>query len=778
MILKMQEITVYNKDGDVLNYLTQWDKNVVIQLKDANLSKATYVHFFNCNSKEGMIMAATYKDGILSTQVPNDILTEPHTITGYVWVDEDPDDINYESDEHKSVYCFRIMVRKHPKPLNQIYEDQKEFITFDKILSDAKGYSLLTQSYAIGNTNLRENEDTDNAEFYYNQSKNKAEAASTSASNAATSASNAANSAASATNKANAAATSASNAATSATNAETYAKQSQSYALGTGGVRANEATDNAKHYYEKAKEIYDDFNSAGNVSGVKGGAETAYRTGLVNLTPENIGALPGVKQLTTEDLNNVKEPCLYYAIGGNSVAHKPSGVAHFGLEVLKSAGSWTTQILYGSNKNTYIRWKDDSSWSAWKRVLNEDDKLPQNIGNNGTGGISVGTGLVLNDNQEKTVEKTFSFKSEISTYFAIEEIDIPVELPPGATQTVYGIPIYLSDNSIISYLVNYMDCILEEQGKIVSYSDPEVDRYGYYGLYVVNPNELLLLYEEREQAEHVIDEIYYDTITITISVQQKSTPFYQTILGQYNWAVGSYNKNSVPVFSIGGGTRTNSRRNLLRLNSDSKMYLGAGGAYISSGADHAEFIKPWLDGNPENEDRVGYMVTYAYTDNGIFIKKANPGDYIAGITSGNPCLVGNADEDYYWKYERDDFNRLIMEEVPETEQQKDEEGNPIFAEESEEPVMIETGRMVKVPKIAGTYDPSKPYKERKDRQEWDYVGMVGVIPVRDDGTCVPGQFCKCGGDGIATLAEERGFDTFFILERISENVVSVEMKGN
>ena len=196
------------------------------------------------------------------------------------------------------------------------------------------------------------------------------------------------------------------------------------------------------------------------------------------------------------------------------------------------------------------------------------------------------------------------------------------------------------------------------------------------------------------------------------------------------------------------------------------MYLGVDGSYNSSGADHAEFVKPWLDENTDNEDRVGYLVTYAYTENGIFIKKANAGDYIAGITSGNPCVVGNADEDYYWKYGRDDFNRIETEEIQKT----DEEGNPMYDADGL-PVMVQA------PKVSGDYNPSLPYTPRSERPEWDYVGMVGVIPVRDDGSCIPGQFCKCGGGGIATLAEQRGFDTFFVIERISKYVVSVEMKG-
>lgn len=255
----MQEIYVYDKNDNQLTHLTQWDKNVVIHFKDAPLDKATNVHFFNCNSKEAMVMSATYKNGTLTSQVPNDILTEPHTITGYIWVDEDSKDINYESKEHKSVYCFRIMVKKRPQPLNQVYEDQKEFITFDKILSDAKGYSLLSQSYAVGDTKTRKNEETDNAKYYSVQSQNSAQAASRSAQTAATSAQDASrseqNAAASSNNadkQAEAAAKSASRTIEKATEAATSATEAESFAHGGTGTRVNEETDNAKYYYNQS----------------------------------------------------------------------------------------------------------------------------------------------------------------------------------------------------------------------------------------------------------------------------------------------------------------------------------------------------------------------------------------------------------------------------------------------------------------------------------------------------------------------------------------------
>ena len=163
-----------------------------------------------------------------------------------------------------------------------------------------------------------------------------------------------------------------------------------------------------------------------------------------------------------------------------------------------------------------------------------------------------------------------------------------------------------------------------------------------------------------------------------------------------------------------------------------------------------------------------------------FLYKANEGDYIIGITSGNPSVVGNADEDYYWRYERDEFNRIVMEDVLELVQKTDEDGNLLFDEETHNPIMEETGKITKNArmKLADDYDPALQdgYIERKNRKEWDYVGMVGVLPLRDDGTCIEGGLCKCGMDGIATLATQRGFDTFYVIERISANLVSVIMK--
>ena len=75
------------------------------------------------------------------------------------------------------------------------------------------------------------------------------------------------------------------------------------------------------------------------------------------------------------------------------------------------------------------------------------------------------------------------------------------------------------------------------------------------------------------------------------------------------------------------------------------------------------------------------------------------------------------------------------------------------------------------------YDPSQKYIERKDRPEWSCVGMVGILPLRDDGTCEAGGFAKCGSGGIATKTDNwECHKTFFVIERINDHIISVEMR--
>ncbi len=92
------------------------------------------------------------------------------------------------------------------------------------------------------------------------------------------------------------------------------------------------------------------------VKGLGSAAYTASSAYAVNTT------------LTNQDLNSLTSPGFYNAGGGNTVTNKPSGVDHFGLEVIHNAsGSYYTQIIYdGAATNvSYRRTCTNGTWSNW-----------------------------------------------------------------------------------------------------------------------------------------------------------------------------------------------------------------------------------------------------------------------------------------------------------------------------------------------------------------------------------------------------------------------------
>ena len=185
----------------------------------------------------------------------------------------------------------------------------------------------------------------------------------------------------------------------------------------------------------------------------------------------------------------------------------------------------------------------------------------------------------------------------------------------------------------------------------------------------------------------------------------------------------------------------------------------------STTADYAEFFE-WEDGNPNNKDRVGHFVTI---DNDKILIVTDPDQYILGIVSGEPFVLGNGDCDTWnGMYLKDEFNRTIYEPAPKMEldeetgeykQVLDEDGNPIY----------EGTR----PKINPDYDPSKPYVSRFDRKEWAPVGMLGVLSVIQDGTCEVNGYACCNKDGIATKCNRTDPGAYRVIAKISNKVVRV-----
>ena len=239
---------------------------------------------------------------------------------------------------------------------------------------------------------------------------------------------------------------------------------------------------------------------------------------------------------------------------------------------------------------------------------------------------------------------------------------------------------------------------------------------------------------------------------------------------QNQHAQGHYNNTTTAIenslsgtsigtaFVIGNGT-SSSKANAFRVTGDGYVYSVQ--ASMKTGADYAEFFE-WADKNKNGEDRAGRFVTFD-TNKKIRIANKND-DYILGIVSGNPAIIGNADECWKGRYVTDEFGRYIEEIVEETIVDFDDK----TGEEVEK--TIEVTKFKENP----DYDPEAEYIQRLHRKEWGAIGMLGVLSVYDDGSCVENGYCTVGDGGIA-IACERGdsVNAYRVLQRVTNNIVEV-----
>ena len=251
----------------------------------------------------------------------------------------------------------------------------------------------------------------------------------------------------------------------------------------------------------------------------------------------------------------------------------------------------------------------------------------------------------------------------------------------------------------------------------------------------------------------------------------------QLVIGHYNKRGSSW-KNSTgwysgtdsgtgtsTAFLIGNGT-SSSRSNAMRADYNGKLWCLQ--AYSATGADYAELFE-WKDGNKNNEDRRGYFVTL----DGINIKKAtSTDDYILGVISAAPTVIGNGDDEWSGRYLRDKFGSFItvkeQEEKIVTDNYIDENGD---MQTSERVVTYEYEHYKENPE----YDPNREYVDRIHRPEWDAVGMMGVLIVRQDGTAIVNKYVCSNDEGIATLCEKKEC-SYRVVEVIDNETIKILIK--
>ena len=241
-----------------------------------------------------------------------------------------------------------------------------------------------------------------------------------------------------------------------------------------------------------------------------------------------------------------------------------------------------------------------------------------------------------------------------------------------------------------------------------------------------------------------------------------------TIANQYQYVVGKYSKDTLAptstsdttigagLFIVGIGSSDDARNNGFRINPAGKAY--ATGTLGTSGADYAEYFE-WIDGNPNSEDRRGRFVTL---DGNKIRYATNDDNYILGIVSAEPTVVGDIQSEmWHDMYLKDIYGNKMVEvvEVPET---TDENGVVI-------PAHIER-RWILNPE----YNPDMEYISREIRPEWDAIGIVGKLVVIDDGTCQVNGYCCPSDDGVATASETK--TAYRVIERLDDTHIKVFIK--
>ena len=173
-------------------------------------------------------------------------------------------------------------------------------------------------------------------------------------------------------------------------------------------------------------------------------------------------------------------------------------------------------------------------------------------------------------------------------------------------------------------------------------------------------------------------------------------------------------------------------------------------------------IFEWMDGNPDNEDRIGYIVAL----NGNKIELANSVDDVLGICSGTAMVLGDSAE-WNWnkRYLTDDFGRVLYSdyniEHPAT---YDNEGEILDDAWTEH---------IHVPTPNPAYDASQTYIRRSERPEWQIVGLMGKLYVRDNGTCVVNGYAGVS-NGIAIKSDNK--TNMRVMERVNDTVIRVLLK--
>ena len=124
-----------NFTGDstvVTDALYRYDLNQKLKIFNSGLTSAPAIHFANKKSVEALVVQSTISDGVITVDIPNQLLEMPFEIVAFVYTEV--------NNVGTTIDKIRIPVIDRPKPMDYQYSDNITIMTYGKIEADIVAY--------------------------------------------------------------------------------------------------------------------------------------------------------------------------------------------------------------------------------------------------------------------------------------------------------------------------------------------------------------------------------------------------------------------------------------------------------------------------------------------------------------------------------------------------------------------------------------------------------------------------------------------------------------
>lgn len=124
-----------NFTGDstvVTDALYRYDLNQKLKINNSGLTSAPAVHFANKKSTEALVVQSTLSGGVVTVDIPNQLLEMPFEIMAFVYTEV--------NNVGTTVDKIRIPVIDRPKPMDYQYSNNITIMTYGKIEADIVAY--------------------------------------------------------------------------------------------------------------------------------------------------------------------------------------------------------------------------------------------------------------------------------------------------------------------------------------------------------------------------------------------------------------------------------------------------------------------------------------------------------------------------------------------------------------------------------------------------------------------------------------------------------------